>query len=502
MSESGLKRELGFLTATLFGVGGTLSAGNFVILGHAASLAGTSLVIIVFLCGIISMLTMLSYCELSTAIPKAGSEYTWSKVAFGGFFSFLTGWFQWTSNIFYASLSALGIAYMISYFFPLNIPLTAVSIILIFTLINIRGVKSAAIAETFVTLIVMVMLALYVADGWTYSLKLQGFELNAPNGLWGCFAATAFLFELYLGAEAIAVAQAEIKDPERVIPRAMILSSLILIVLYTSVVYVTLRVVPIEVLKEQTSPIAFAAELVMGKAGAMLISGVIIIAGLAAVNSAIMAQSRILYALSRDRYLPGVLSAIHGRFHSPHVASLFSLIFTVAVTLLGAVNFVTYLVNFGFVIGFAFVNLSLIKLRKKKPWMRRPFKSPLFPVVPLAGISISIILLLFLDKAALIVGGESIMFALLAYYLRMVGYSRLRLAVGGISLGTGVFTAFLAFMAETRLVMFDLPGLKAIPPAYILISVAFIQVLAGILNIVPTSPKSGHPKNGGEDNKV
>ena len=94
------------------------------------------------------------------------------------------------------------------------------------------------------------------------------------------------------------------------------------------------------------------------------------------------------------------------------------------------------------------------------------------------------------------------MFALLAYYLRMVGYSRLRLAVGGISLGTGVLTVFLAFMAGTRLVMFDLPGLKIIPPAYILISFGFIQVLAGILNIVPTSPKSGHPKNGGKDNKV
>ena len=494
MSESGLKRELGLLTATIFGVGGTLSAGNFVILGYAASLAGTSLVIIVFFCGIISMLTMLSYCELSTAIPRAGSEYTWSKVAFGGVFSFLTGWFQWTSNIFYASLSSLGLAYILSYFFPLNITLTAVAIIIIFTLINIGGVKSAAIAETFITLVVMAILALYVVDGWMYSLKLQGFEVSAPKGLWGCFAATAFLFELYLGAEAIAVAQAEIRDPERVIPKAMILSSLILTVLYTSIVYVTVRVVPVEVLVEQTSPIAFAAELVMGKAGAALISGVIVVAGLAAVNSAVMAQSRILYALSRDRYLPGALSAIHERFRSPHIASLFSLVFTVAVTLVGAVNFVVYLVNFGFIIGFAFVNLVLIKLRKEKPRMRRPFKAPLFPILPLAGISISMILLLFMDKAALIVGGESIMFALLTYYLRMVGYRRLRLAIGGISLGTGILIAFLTFMTETKLIALSLPNLKVVPLTYVLIFVSTVQILAGTLNITATSPKIEAPK--------
>lgn len=89
--KSGLKRELGLLQATLLGIGGTLSAGNFVILGHATGMAGYSIVIVVIVCGIISLFTMFSYCELGTLIPMAGSEYTFAKVAYGGSIAFMTG---------------------------------------------------------------------------------------------------------------------------------------------------------------------------------------------------------------------------------------------------------------------------------------------------------------------------------------------------------------------------------------------------------------------------
>jgi len=170
MDEPHFKRELGLLRATMLGIGGTLNAGNFVIIGYAASLAGYSIVLVVFTCGIISLLTMFSYCELSTAIPRAGGEYTFVKVAYGGFPSFLTGWFEWLSNMFYAALSSIGFAYVITYLFPqVNIPLTAVAVVIIFTIVNIRGMKETGTVETVITAIVLAILGLYIFSGWSYT---------------------------------------------------------------------------------------------------------------------------------------------------------------------------------------------------------------------------------------------------------------------------------------------------------------------------------------------
>ena len=163
MDEPHLKRDLGLVRTTMLGIGGTLSAANFVIIGEAAGMAGYAIVPIVVVCGLLSLLTMFSYAELGTAIPLAGGEYTFSKVAYGGFTSFLTGWFEWLSNMFYTALSAIGFAYVVSYLFPeINIPLTAVVVVIVFALINLRGTKETATAETVITIVVLAIIAIFL----------------------------------------------------------------------------------------------------------------------------------------------------------------------------------------------------------------------------------------------------------------------------------------------------------------------------------------------------
>ncbi|MEM2108093.1 MAG: APC family permease, partial [Candidatus Bathyarchaeia archaeon] len=305
MTEPHLKRNLGLIRTTMLGVGGSLSAANFVIIGEAAGMAGYAIIPIVIVCGIISLLTMFSYAELGTAIPLAGGEYTFSKVAYGGFTSFITGWFEWLSNMFYTALSSIGFAYVVSYLFPqINIPLTAVVVVAVFTIINMRGTKETATAETIITVVVLAILGIFVVGGWSFIQGATTEQSASPIGILGIFAATAYLFELYLGAEAVAAAQAEVKNPGKNIPRAIVLSAVILIALYASVVIVAVGIVPPEVLSHQSSPIAFVAEQTMGPAGAVLVTIGLAITGLAATNEAIMAQSRVLYAMSRDSYLP------------------------------------------------------------------------------------------------------------------------------------------------------------------------------------------------------
>jgi amino acid transporter len=486
MDEPHLKRDLGLMRATMLGIGGTLSAANFVIIGHAASLAGYAIVPIVFIGGIISLFTMFSYAELGTAIPLAGGEYTFAKVAYGGFPSFLTGWFEWLSNMFYAALSAIGFAYVVSYLFPqINIPLTAVIVVIIFSLVNLRGTKETGTVGTIITTIVLVILGIFVIGGWFYVQGTQGAPApSSPIGLIGIFAATAYLFELYLGAEAVAAAQAEVKNPGRNIPLALVLSAVVLIALYTSVVFVAVGIVPPDVLGNQSSPIAFVAEQALGPAGAILITIGLAIAGLAATNEAIMAQSRVLYAMSRDGYLPKGLSKIHKRFCTPHVAIIVGAVFTTIFAATGFVNFVVYAVNLGFIIGFSIVNLSVIKLRKIAPHLKRPFKTPLYPITPIAGIAASAFLVLFIEPSVLILGIELGVVALLVYYVKMVGYNRLRIAFGGICIGLGGFLAVVAYLLGTNsIVLQGVPAGSLSLVFWILVFMCIVQVLAGVLNI-------------------
>jgi len=487
MDEPHLKRDLGLIRTTMLGIGGSLSAANFVIIGEAAGMAGYAIVPIVVVCGFLSLLTMFSYAELGTAIPLAGGEYTFAKVAYGGFTSFLTGWFEWLSNMFYTALSAIGFAYVVSYLFPqINLPLTAVIVVIVFAIINLRGTKETATAETIITIIVLAILAIFVIGGWSFVQGPQAAPPSAsPIGILGIFAATAYLFELYLGAEAVAAAQAEVKNPGRNIPLAIVLSAVVLIALYTSVVSVAVGIVPPDVLSHQSSPIAFVAEQALGPAGAILITVGLAIAGLAATNEAILAQSRVLYAMSRDGYLPKGLCKVHKRFCTPHVAIIVGAIFTVIFAATGFVNFVVYAVNLGFIIGFSIVNLSVIKLRKIAPHLKRPFKAPLYPLTPIAGIVASAFLILFIEPSVLILGLELGIVALLVYYIRMVGHHRIRIAFGGISLGLGGFFAFVAYLLGTNSIV--LHGVSQEVPTlvfYVLLFVSIIQVLAGILNLI------------------
>ena len=472
----------------MMGIGGAISAGVFVMLGYAVNLAGTTVVIALVLCGVINLLTMCSYAELGAALPKAGGEYTFAKAAYGGFVSFFTGWFEWISNMFFAALSAVGFAYMIPYIIPISMPLITVAIIAIsaiavFTMINIRGIKEAGTAEAIMIMILLVILLAYIFGGIS-SPNIQPFQLNAPQGFFGIVKATSYIFAVYLGAEAVAVAQAEIKNPSKTIPRSILLSAAVLIVFYAAIAYVTLRIVPVETLSGETAPIIFAAEQALGKLGAglLVIGGTI--AALSSLNTSIMAQSRVAYALSRDGYFPKGLSRIHQKFSTPHVAVVVGAIFTAVLAATGVINFVGYATDFGFIIGFALVNLSLIKLRRDKPLLNRPFKTPFYPFTPIAGIVTSLFLLVFIDVGVLSLGVALCILAVLAYYIRMVGYLRFRVAFGGISLGLGAFTAILAYSIWTRSVPLNgvsEAGITAI--VLILVSTSVIEAIAGILNI-------------------
>jgi len=471
----------------MLGIGGAIEASVFVMLGYAAGLAGTALVAALIICGVINFFTMLSYAELGSAIPKAGGEYTFAKAAYGGFVSFLTGWFEWISNMFYAALSSVGFAYIISYLIPLNVPLTAVITIIVFTAINIRGVEEVGKSQVLMVGTLLAILIAFILSGLVIP-KAEPFQISSPGGALGIVQATAYIFVAYLGAEAIAVAQAEIKNPSKTIPRAILLSAVVLLVIYPLIVYAMFRIVPPEVVSGQSSPLIYVAQVSMGDLGkvALVIAGTI--AALSSVNTSIMAQSRVAYALSRDGYFPKALLRIHHRFSTPHVAVVVGSIFTAVLAATGVINFVGYATDFGFIIGFALVNLSLIKLRREKPILDRPFKVPFYPFTPIAGIVTSLFLLIFIDPGVLSLGIILCVLAVLAYYIRMVGYLRFRVAFGGISLGLGGFTAILSYLIAMGFMPLNgVSSTTLTAIVFILLFTSIIQIIAGMLNVTARS---------------
>jgi APA family basic amino acid/polyamine antiporter len=484
MKKTHLRRELGLIQATMMGIGGAVSAGVFVTLGYAASLAGTALIGVMVLGGIINLFSMFSYAELGAMLPAAGGEYTYAKIAFGGFFSFATGWFEWISNMFYAAFSAVGFAYLLSFVIPsINIPVVAVVTILVFALINAKGVKETGATETILMIVLLAILGIFIVWGLFTSQARGTFELSAPGGFMGALKASAFIFVIYLGGEAIGVAQAEIKDPGKVIPRAILLSSLALMFVYTIIAFVVFRIVPPESLAGQASPLAYVASQFMGDVGVVIITIAGIIAALASVNTSTMAHSRVAYALARDGYFPKGLHALHVNFSTPHIAVLVGSIITAAVAATGVVNFVTYATDFGFIIGFIFVNLSLIKLRRDKPDLNRPFRVPLYPLTPILGILTSLLLIFFLEPVTVFLGAELLVFGLVAYYISMVGYYRICLAMGGMNFGLSGFSALVAGLIVSGSLPISLAPEMMLLLFGIAVFVSVVYFVAGVLYV-------------------
>ena len=494
MNSSKAVRELGLFQALIIGLGGAIGIEIFVLLNYATYLAGSTIVLVLLVCGIINLLTMLSFCELGAAIPRVGGEYSYAKAALGGFLAFLTGWLRWIGNVFGAALAAIGFSYHVLYFVPTNIissdrslltALLAATVIIALTVLSIRGTRQMG---TIIVIAFIAVFIIFIAVGVsrTRGLELQLYYPTTLEESSGFVAAVTYTFLMFLGMRAIAAGGAVVKNPGKNIPRAIILSAVVLMVLYCGIAYVTINVVPLEqIASPEDLPLSIAAGEILGDAGAVVLTIAGIIAALSSLSTAIMVQSSITRGLSRDGYLPKSLLSNHRRFKTPYVALIFGSVFYILFAATGVLEFIGSVAAFASLLGFALVNFSLIKLRVKKPHMQRPFKVPLYPYTPAAGIILSIVLLLFIEPRAFAISIGFIALGLLAYYLKMVGYHRIRIAFGGMSIGLGGFAALAA-----HLVNINYPLPFALSPQFarilfpILVVISVISILAGVFNII------------------
>jgi basic amino acid/polyamine antiporter, APA family len=252
-------------------------------------------------------------------------------------------------------------------------------------------------------------------------VQLANFELFAGSGAAAIFSTAGFVFVAYGGLLKIASLSGEVKDPGRVIPRGMLVSLLLVIVLYTLMVFVTSGVLPREQLDGSLTPISDGAAVFMGKA-APLLALAAILAFVSTANAGLMAASRYIFATSRDGLLPPVFSRVNRRFGTPHVAILVTGLF-IALSLFLQLEVLVKAASTVLLITYILVSLSIIVLRESRLHNYRPlFRCPFYPWVQLAGIAGYGFLLLEMGRKSFFITMVMIAAGLLSY----IFYGRFR----------------------------------------------------------------------------
>ena len=473
------KRELGVFYAIISGLGATLGIEFFVLLDYATELAGPAVVVSLVVSGLINLMIMLNYAELSSSISRVGAEYTFTKAAFGGFVCFLSGWLRWLSSIFTTTLSAMGLSLVVCPFFPQIDPsLFAVVVIALFTVISVKGGKIVDLATVLSFIVVFLVLA--VASS-IHGFSLENFQPFMPNGFYpGVLAGVMYTFSMYVGMRAIATKSPVIKEPGKVLPRAVLVSTLISIAVYCGVAFVAVGVVP-QNLDASEPLLIHMGDAIMGSWGVFLVVVAWALAALMSLATSISVQTSILSALSRDGYLPRIIFSQEKGSVTRYIVQIGGSVLAMLFAATGLITFVGYASGFASLIVFALVNLSLIKLRKGQPDLDRPFKTPFYPYSPIIGIAVALLLMVFVESVAVVLVLEFILVSLIIYHLKMMGYVRLRLAVGGINIGIGGLTVLILLLQQIGVLR--LPLYPREQSAFLLIGslVAAVFIIAGIL---------------------
>ncbi len=416
-----LKRHLGLFHTTMYGVGLILGAGIYALIGDAAGEAGNSVWLSFVLAAISAVFTGLSYAELSSMYPKAAAEYLFVKNAFkSNFVAFLVGWLTLFVAVISAAAIALGFGGYFTQLFQIPIVLAAVLIIGILTFVNYFGIRESSSMNIVFTIIEAAGLAIVIWAGFTVT-GVQIDYLDMPHGFSGIFSAFTLVFFAYIGFENIANIAEEIKNPRRVLPRAIILAISI-----TAIVYVLVSLSAVRVLDWQALDASFAplSDVIKKSLGQEWGFGILVIALFATTNTVLImlvSGSRILYGISIDRALPAIFGAIHQKRKTPWVATIIIGALAAAFVFIGDIGTVANISVFAIIMVFVLVNLSLIWLRYKEPDTERQFKSPLnigkFPILAALGIITPILGIIQLESFVILMGLGVVASGALFYYV-------------------------------------------------------------------------------------
>ncbi|HET6393467.1 MAG TPA: amino acid permease [Blastococcus sp.] len=453
--EHRLRKHLSGLDLAVFGVGVIIGTGIFVLTGEVAkTTAGPAVAISFVVAGVVCGLAAVCYAEFASTVPVAGSAYTFSYATLGEFIAWIIGWDLVLELALGAATVSVGWSgYLNQLLGDLGIPLPesiagetarfnipAIFIALLMTGVLILGIKlSSRVTSVIVAIKVAIVLMVIVVgvfyvkaanyspfvppaepsetgSGWTAPLIQTLFGFAPSNfGVGGILAGAAIVFFAFIGFDIVATAAEETKDPRKDLPRGIIGSLVVCTVLYVGV---SLVVVGMQNYTELSSeaPLADAFRSV----GLPFFSGLISVGALAGLTSVVMilmlGQSRVLFAMSRDRLLPPKLAAVHPKYGTPYRITLITGAVVAVLAGLVPLGTLAELVNIGTLFAFVLVSIGVIVLRRTRPDLPRAFRVPWVPFLPVVSVLACLYLMLNLPGETWLRFGVWMVLGVVLYY--------------------------------------------------------------------------------------
>ncbi len=492
--EHTLKRALGPFNLITLGIGAIVGTGIFVLTGQAAAMyAGPAIVLSFILAGLGSAFAGLCYAEFASLIPIAGSAYTYGYATLGEIFAWIIGWDlvleyafgaatvasgwsgyfvsllrdfgialppQWTAPpgtemvLYQGRWSPLGTilpALRAAHVNPSSLPLVighlnlvALLAVVVVTAVLILGVRESANLNSVMVTIKLAVVFVFIGLAAAYVLHhtaaaAQNWHPFIPpnTGSFGSFGwsgiarGAAVIFFAYIGFDAVSTSAQEAKNPQKDMPIGIVGSLLICTVLYIVVAGLLTAIVPYKILNV-ADPVAVGVDAIGIHWGSVLVDAGVV-AGLASVMLVMLfGQSRVLYSMSRDGLLPAWASRVHPRFRTPWITSMVVGVFAAFFSSVLDISELAQLVNIGTLLAFVIVCSGVWVLRIRRPNLKRPFKTPWVPLIPILGALISLALMASLPLVTWIRLVVWLIIGLFIYFFYSRSHSKVRQAQEGI----------------------------------------------------------------------
>ena len=370
-----LKKELGLFQLVLAGIGVILGAGIYALLGVASGIAGNAIWLSFVIGAVIALLTGLSYAELSSIFKRDAGEYDYVEHAFNKKLAFWIGLMVIFAGIVTSATVALGFGNYFSALFQTPVVYIAILLTLLLSLLNYYSIKQSSWFNSLATIIESIGLIIIIFLGLKYIGNVNYLEM--PQGFNGVLTATALIFFAFLGFDNIIKLAEETKDSKRIMPKAIMLSIIISSVIYVLVAISAVSILGWQNLSMAKAPLAEVAANVFGRGAFLLLVIIALFSTSNTVLVSLVTTSRMTYGMAEEKGLPKALAMEDQKTKTPWVCIFLIMIATILFVLIGDIKIVAGIANLSLFITFAFVNLSLIVLRYKKPYLDRKFTVPM-----------------------------------------------------------------------------------------------------------------------------
>ncbi|MDN3295785.1 amino acid permease [Streptomyces ficellus] len=441
-----LRRSLSMWQLTMISIGATLGTGIFVVLGDAVPQAGPAVTLAFVIAGLTALFSALSYAELAGSIPVAGSSYSYAYATMGELVAWVCGWCLVLE--YGVSVAAVAVGWgeylneLLDGTIGVTIPgvlssapgeggiinLPALIVVMLAMVFLLGGARESARANTIMVVVKIAALVLFCAVGFM-GFKSGNYADFMPLGMAGVSAAGASLFFSYIGFDAASTAGEEAKNPQRDLPRAIMLSLIIVTTLYVLVAAVAVGAWNWKDFEGSSASLAAIMNDVSGQAfwGTLLAAGAVISIA-SVVLTVLYGQTRVLFAMSRDGLVPKAFGKVHAKTGTPRLNTIIVSLFCGVLAAIIPLGELVNATSIGTLFAFALVNVAVVVLRHKRPELERTFKVPFGPVFPVLGFVFCAYNMFSLDAVTWVVFGIWMAVGLVFYFLYGMRRSRLATA--------------------------------------------------------------------------